>query len=107
MAHIIDVLSSDEEEVAVLGTIPETNFEMTEEMIFEIYDFCPVKSTQLPANIEFDMYFNEAILAKDCEATQSIVQPSSSAVETMGLYTTSLLKKEHNMHSRVCSDYTV
>ena len=50
MAHIIEVLSSDDEEVIVVGTIPATIIEMTEQMIFERYDFCPVRSTQLAAN---------------------------------------------------------
>ena len=88
MAHIIEVLSSDDEEVIVVGTIPATIIEMTEQMIFERYDFRPVRSTQLAANMPFDMYFNEAILAADCEATQTTLKPSSIAVGTLGLYTT-------------------
>lgn len=87
MANVVDLVSSDDEEVSVVGVLPATILEMSEHMIFARYDFRPVRSSQLPPNTAYDMYLNEAILAADCEATQSIVQPSAIAMGTQGLFT--------------------
>ena len=87
MAHVIDLVSSGDEEVTVTRVIPACVHEMTEEMIFQRYDFHGLRLMQLPPNTAYDMYRNEAILAADCEATQSIVQKSLIAQGTRGLFT--------------------
>ena len=87
MANVIDLVSSDDDDVTVLGTIPASILDMSEQMIFQRYDFKVIRSTQFSRNIGFDMDLNEAILAADCEATRSSVRPSLIAMGTKGLFT--------------------
>ena len=99
MANVIDLVSSDEEEVSVVWVIPSTILEMSEHMIFARYDFKVIRSTQFPFNTGFNMDLSEAILAADCAATHTTVRPSSIAKGTRGLFT------EVDVEDGMCYDY--